>query len=577
MFIPLNEFELHIPPQILQRGLDYFEDGRVHDLRPDGEGLILSNVKGNDLYEVEVQIQKGNVTFANCTCPAFGSDLCKHVVAVLFALNEQDFKEGILGGKAKKEKSPSTKEFKAKPKEIKEAKQPKKSKLETDDLVEAASHEELAEWIREVLKNNRPLESLFKARFQHYQPGETTTEIRQRIKEIITALSKSINKSNQNEFRQLPTMLQKWWDRCEAALAARDPEQVVAIAKIIFEENIRILHSQPAFDAQKTALGYILKRFDIGMTPKAKEQLRIWSGKQIEAMPRYRSLHPELYRLIFYSQPDNASQVDLARSVLKSFSGVTVDDATASVLLELITSTLGQLEAGNFRRQNLKVFIFRKAEVEELIAAGKYKEAKSTIKAGFSFQQNYYGKPSPWWDELISFHLRIGDKDGHIETLILGFLSNIDSAWHFHSLLKEAVPPENWIEVRGKLLAKIPDVHYKAAIGLLLRDLDYKGMLEYVSTQSTWVALSAASVLEKQMPEAYAKCLLEVMEDEIRNRRESRFYEAYSEALMIVDKYLGPEISKEFAEKMRLQFPGSLSLYNSLISRGKREFRPGFR
>lgn len=85
---PFPDFEPYISPVILQRGEDYFDNGAVHDLQESPTGVWEANVQGNDEYHVFVQIGDDEVTEWDCNCPYDGGPVCKHVVAVLFAVRE---------------------------------------------------------------------------------------------------------------------------------------------------------------------------------------------------------------------------------------------------------------------------------------------------------------------------------------------------------------------------------------------------------------------------------------------------------------------------------------------------------
>ena len=75
-------------PWILARGQEYFECGQVVELEETG-CLIRAQVSGSQLYRVEIERSGASVLQMNCDCPyADGGETCKHMAAVLFALEE---------------------------------------------------------------------------------------------------------------------------------------------------------------------------------------------------------------------------------------------------------------------------------------------------------------------------------------------------------------------------------------------------------------------------------------------------------------------------------------------------------
>ena len=74
-------------PHILQRGLDYYEEGAVVSFDKTESGYR-AEVEGTEDYEVEIEIQDGEITDLYCSCPyADDGNCCKHMAAVLYAVD----------------------------------------------------------------------------------------------------------------------------------------------------------------------------------------------------------------------------------------------------------------------------------------------------------------------------------------------------------------------------------------------------------------------------------------------------------------------------------------------------------
>lgn len=80
------------PPHIWLRGQNYYQDGRVLDIRRSG-GCITAEVEGSELYNVSVDLdaKTGRIEAFFCDCP-YGEDgtPCKHLAALLCALEDTD-------------------------------------------------------------------------------------------------------------------------------------------------------------------------------------------------------------------------------------------------------------------------------------------------------------------------------------------------------------------------------------------------------------------------------------------------------------------------------------------------------
>lgn len=80
------------PSKIYQRGLDYYRSNKIVRIERKNND-ISAEVEGSngEIYEVSIDFDKnGNVKFYDCDCPYDGGPICKHIVAVLLKLSEDD-------------------------------------------------------------------------------------------------------------------------------------------------------------------------------------------------------------------------------------------------------------------------------------------------------------------------------------------------------------------------------------------------------------------------------------------------------------------------------------------------------
>ncbi|MBR4163613.1 MAG: SWIM zinc finger family protein [Solobacterium sp.] len=80
-------------PQVLSRGEDYYYGDEVRKIKKTDYGYS-AEVRGENKYEVDIYINGDEVDEMDCTCPYAAKGYnCKHMAAVLFALEDQDFVE----------------------------------------------------------------------------------------------------------------------------------------------------------------------------------------------------------------------------------------------------------------------------------------------------------------------------------------------------------------------------------------------------------------------------------------------------------------------------------------------------
>lgn len=83
------EWNEHFAPHILARGKKYFEEGHVSRIQRINNTYIAA-VEGTYEYEVEITIEDGSIKEMLCDCPYAETDNCKHMAAVLCALETED-------------------------------------------------------------------------------------------------------------------------------------------------------------------------------------------------------------------------------------------------------------------------------------------------------------------------------------------------------------------------------------------------------------------------------------------------------------------------------------------------------
>ncbi|MCP4438803.1 MAG: hypothetical protein GY810_07650 [Aureispira sp.] len=92
----IHDFENHIPKKILDRGFSYYEYGNLqdHNIEQVFEGVFEATVFGTEDYDVQVKMDKDqNILSSACSCPYEWSEICKHIVAVLYYVQDSEMYE----------------------------------------------------------------------------------------------------------------------------------------------------------------------------------------------------------------------------------------------------------------------------------------------------------------------------------------------------------------------------------------------------------------------------------------------------------------------------------------------------
>src|SRR5690625_4806765 len=149
MQIPLNDFEQFIDDTILKRGLSYFKSGAITDFSEMSNGQYEAIVSGTEAYTVQLKISNRTIVEHNCDCPYDMGPVCKHIVAVIFHLQQDELKlnQPVIP-KPRKKKTKSVSQ-------------------QVKELLKTISHKELIEFVEENTKKDREFRVYFLASFGH--------------------------------------------------------------------------------------------------------------------------------------------------------------------------------------------------------------------------------------------------------------------------------------------------------------------------------------------------------------------------------------------------------------------------
>ncbi|MEA2043741.1 MAG: SWIM zinc finger family protein, partial [Bacteroidota bacterium] len=173
MNIPLNEFEQIIDETILKRGLSYFEKGYVTDFVEISNGEFEINVSGTEEYTVQLKIKNNVITEHNCDCPYDFGPVCKHVVASIFYLkqDELNLNEQYTSLIKKKKRKSVTQQL--------------------NELLDKISHKDLKKFIHEHSKMDKQFRNLFLSNFAEFNENQSKEFYQKQIQAVVNSATDS--------------------------------------------------------------------------------------------------------------------------------------------------------------------------------------------------------------------------------------------------------------------------------------------------------------------------------------------------------------------------------------------------
>jgi len=215
--LTLDNFETALASKIVQRGHEYFKSQAVELLDKDSPGNWSAVVSGSEDYEVEVVLSGRNVSETFCDCPYDGGPVCKHVVAVLYALREQAASPKQASAQAKK--------------------------LSFEDLLLKVSADELRAFIRHQRQGNREFGEKFMLFFAEKDPS---MDVSAKYEGLVRGIVRNNSSQGFIEYRQtfaFSKEIRSVLNAAEAAIAQKNYRDAFAIAKVICHEVMQLVQA----------------------------------------------------------------------------------------------------------------------------------------------------------------------------------------------------------------------------------------------------------------------------------------------------------------------------------------------
>jgi len=87
-----DDIQNHTGGGSFERGRQYLENGAVQSLKQTDEHILKAKVQGTDVhpYLVTVEFDTDRIADVECTCPYHSGTWCKHIVAILLKVLQED-------------------------------------------------------------------------------------------------------------------------------------------------------------------------------------------------------------------------------------------------------------------------------------------------------------------------------------------------------------------------------------------------------------------------------------------------------------------------------------------------------
>lgn len=253
MRIPLNEFEQLIDETILKRGLAYFKGGAITDFSEISNGEYEAIVSGTEDYTVQLEVENNAIIEHNCDCPYDMGAVCKHVVAVIFHLQQDELELN--------ESSPNSPEKKKKTKSVNQ---------QVKELLKAISHNELIEFVEENCKKDKKFRNYFLASFGHLNQNQSKEFYQKQIHSILQTAAGRDGWIGWSDMKYVVKATEPFLENAEKYLQKKNFENVFFISTALLEEITKAFQFG---DDSNGDLGYFVESAMELLSKLSKEEI----------------------------------------------------------------------------------------------------------------------------------------------------------------------------------------------------------------------------------------------------------------------------------------------------------------
>ena len=452
MNIPLDEFEQHIDEDILKRGLQYFKKGYVTSVDELSGGEYEAIVEGNDTYIVQLQVKNGSVIACNCTCPYDWGPVCKHEVAVMFYLQQDE-----LGLKAKKKSTTKTSPLSdVAGKEKKEVKKKKTIQEQLEEILEKLSPEEMRGYIGEYCDKDKTFRDLFLTQYLHLIQPVSKDIYTKQIRAVLKSASGRYGYIDYAGARQVGNSMHQLYQLAEKAVSAGNWREAMYMGCAMLEEMTKAIeHGDDSNgdlggsidNAQNILFRIAQECTDSGIRSELFEySLDAYHRKLFEGWDWHYNML-DLAVELQQTEDEKTRILHYLDQIKPKNDGwdFRYEDAQKQ-RLKLIRKTEGETRANDYLEANISNPDFRRELILKAIEEKNYAKAIRLAEKGIAADQKEKpGLADEWKWHLLNVYQLQNDPENVIEQARYLFLNSgrFSSKEMFH-IMKKYVPAADW-------------------------------------------------------------------------------------------------------------------------------------
>lgn len=557
MKIPLNEFEQLIDEKILKRGLSYFKGGAITDFSEISNGEYEAIVSGTEEYTVQLEISNNTIVDHNCDCPYDMGAVCKHVVAVIFHLQQDELElnqPSISKPRKKKTKSVSQ---------------------QVKELLKTISHNELIDFVQENSKKDKKFRNYFLASFGHLSQNQSKAFYQKQIHSILQSAAGRDGWIGWSDMKYVVNTTEPFLENAEKYLVNNNYENVFFISTALLEEMTEAFQYG---DDSNADLGYFIESAMELLSKLTQEELSkalkeeifeycifAFNQKLFDGWDWHLGILHIACELI-----ERESDADIILSCLDTINGEYERERAQYFKLDLLRKFKGEKEIEKYINKHISNSSIRIAEIEKAFNSKNFERVINLSKDGIKCdEKDKPGLVKVWYNWLLKVAQSKKDTPKIIKYSRFLFIDNFHPEQDYYQILKDNIENENWHPFLEEIIKEITPKNrwtYTELIRKIYIKEEWWDRLFLMLKQN--LSLENIQQNEQYLSKGYSPELIELYSERITNYVEKyigrNHYKTACKYLRRMKKLGGNEKVNELIEMFRKQYPQRRALMDEL-------------
>ncbi|WP_053362329.1 hypothetical protein [Bacillus sp. FJAT-27251] len=380
------DFKSHIDKVILERGYDYYLDGRVTEAFELRKNEYVFHIEGSEDYQVEIEVKdNGDIIYSVCDCPYDFGPVCKHEAASYFELFNMLNQAAVKGKVAEK---PS-------------------QHIALHDVLAVLSKEDLIKIIIDIADGDTALKNSLLVRYLNGDKQQELEACRTLIRAIVR---KYTGREGFIKYRDTGDFVFELEEVLEKARNTEDVVLGVDIALLLLEESIEAFQYA---DDSNGDIGFLVTE-TLGVIGEVVQKSKLDKQKDVlftklldytgyKVFDGWEDFQLELLHICFVFADDVSFRVPLKTKIESMLDANTSDrlkDYMNENLLQLLFKFIEQYgtdkEAEQFISEHLQYSSFRELLLNKYIQEKNYNKVIEVAKGGEVQDKKYPGLITRW-------------------------------------------------------------------------------------------------------------------------------------------------------------------------------------